>query len=209
MWLYVYNQGENVNYISNCGSGGFVIPGGSAARKEDPVMTVPVYVGCDDSGYEAKLSLLSFLDSRSIPFVDCGSGPEPSRYPYYAAQVASAVSEGRARFGILLCGTGIGMSIAANKYPGVRAACVSDCYAARLTRRHNDSNILCLGAQLLGSWQITRITDVWLRTEYDAGHHEGSLELLRDLEAVNLSGEKWLPDSVPYPAFRWDPAQEL
>ena len=91
-----------------------------------------IYIGCDDSGFAMKQVIMDLLDNKKIPFIDCGSGPEPSRYPYYAAKVAAAVSEGEASTGILICGSGIGMSIAANKYPGVRAAAVSDSYTAYL-----------------------------------------------------------------------------
>lgn len=172
-------------------------------------MDKPVFVGCDDSGFAAKQLVFRVLDGLGLPWVDCGSGAEPSRYPWFAAKVASAVSEGRAERGILLCGSGVGMSIAANKYPGVRAAAIGDVYAARLTRRHNDSNILCLGGRLLGDWEIQEIVRVWLTTDYDGGHHEGSLELLRALEAVNLSGARWNPAERPYADFAWDPEQKL
>ena len=169
----------------------------------------PIYIGCDDSGYEAKLHLLELFEVQKLSYVDCGSGKEPSRYPYYAAKVAQAVSLGKAIFGSLLCGSGIGMSIAANKFPGVRAAAVSDSYSARLTRRHNDSNVLCLGGGLMGAWQIEEIVKVWLGTEYDAGHHEPSLALIRDIEARNMSGELWCPENTPYSPFLWNPEQEL
>ena len=172
-------------------------------------MEKPVYIGCDDSGFAAKLAILPLLDELGFSWVDCGSGEEPSRYPWFAAKVASAVSEGRADFGILICGSGIGMSIAANKFPGVRAAVVSDAYGARLTRRHNDSNVLCLGGRLLGPWQIAQIVRVWLTTAYDGGHHEGSLELIRQLEAMNLTGARWCPEEQPYPDFDWNPEQQL
>ncbi len=173
------------------------------------MMEKAVFIGCDDSGYEAKLALLQLLRSMGIPFVDCGSDQKPSRYPYFAARVAAAVSDGRADFGILICGSGIGMSIAANKYPGVRAAAVNDVYTARLTRRHNDSNVLCLGGSMLGPWQIAEIVRVWLGTAYDGGHHDPSLALLREMESVNLSGERWCPEALPYPPFDWDPGQGL
>lgn len=168
-----------------------------------------VFLGCDDSGFAMKLEIIRRLEELGVPFRDCGSGPEPSRYPYYAARVAAAVSTGEARRGILVCGSGVGMSIAANKFPGVRAACVGDAYSARLTRRHNDSNVLCLGGQLLGSWAALEIVEVWLATEYDGGHHDGSLELLAALEAENFSGGLWAPDEPPYPPFDWDPGQKL
>lgn len=172
-------------------------------------MDKPVFVGCDDAGYEAKQTVLRILDELGLAYVDCGGGEEPSRYPYYAARVACAVSEGRADRGILLCGSGIGMSIAANKLPGVRAAVVGDVYAARLTRRHNDSNVLCLGGRMLGAWQIAEIVRVWLTTDYDGGHHEGSLALLREMERVTMSGARWCPEEPPYEPFDWDPAQSL
>ena len=168
-----------------------------------------IYIGCDDSGYEMKLAVIERLRERGLAYLDCGGGAEPSRYPYYAARVASAVSAGRIRRGILLCGSGVGMSIAANKFRGVRAAVVSDPYAARLTRRHNDSNILCLGGCLLGRWELLETVDVWLSTEYDGGHHQGSLELIEQMEAVMFSGELWEPGEPPYPEFRWNPGQSL
>ena len=172
-------------------------------------MEKPVYVGCDDSGFEAKQTVLRVLKELDLPFVDCGSGEEPARYPWYAAKVASAVSEGTAAFGILICGSGIGMSIAANKLPGVRAAAVSDVYGARLTRRHNDSNVLCLGGRMLGSWQIAEIVRTWLTTAYDGGHHDGSLELIRQMESVTMTGARWCPDEQPYPDFTWNIEQSL
>lgn len=168
-----------------------------------------IYIGCDDSGYEMKLAVLSWLDAHRLPYQDCGGGPEPSRYPYYAARVAAAVSRGEARRGILLCGSGIGMSIAANKFKGVRAAVVTDPYAARLTRRHNDSNILCLGGAMLGRWAVLEIVETWLTTAYDGGHHQGSLDLIALMENAMITGEAWCPETVPYPAFDWDAAQSL
>lgn len=172
-------------------------------------MAMTVYVGCDDSGLGAKELILDQLAALGAAAVDCGGGDEPSRYPYYAARVAAAVSDGRADRGILICGSGIGMSIAANKFPRVRAAVVSDAYAARLTRSHNDSNVLCLGGEMLGPWQIRQIVSVWLATPYDGGHHDGSLELLRQMEAVNMTGRLWCPEQTPYPPFDWDPDQPL
>ena len=172
-------------------------------------MQSPIYVGCDDSGFEAKQTVLRVLEELDLPYVDCGGGDEPSRYPWYAAKVASAVSDGKADFGILICGSGIGMSIAANKLPGIRAAVVSDVYGARLTRRHNDSNVLCLGGRLLGAWQIAQIVRVWLTTAYDGGHHDGSLELIYQMEAVTMTGARWCPDEQPYPDFTWNIEQSL
>lgn len=168
-----------------------------------------VYIGCDDAGFTMKLEIIEYLKQNGFPYLDCGSGDEPSRYPYYAARVASAVSSGRAKRGILICGSGIGISIAANKFKNVRAAAVCDPYSARLTRRHNDSNVLCLGGKTLGRWLALEIVRVWLNTDYDGGHHDGSLELLRDIEAVNMTGESWCPAEPPYAQFNWNPNQSL
>lgn len=172
-------------------------------------MSAPVYIGCDDSGFEAKQLIIEYMGRNGIKYVDCGSGEAPSRYPYYAARVASAVSLGKTDRGILICGSGIGMSIAANKFRGVRAAVANDAYSARLTRRHNDSNVLCLGGRMTGSWQLAEIVDVWLNTAYDAGHHDGSLALLAQMEELMLSSAVWCPDEPPYEPFDWDPDQSL
>lgn len=168
-----------------------------------------IYIACDDSGYEMKQEIISYLSAHNYDYCDCGSGTEPARYPYFAAKVASAVSSGTATRGILICGSGIGMSIAANKFKGVRAAAISDSYSARLTRRHNDSNVLCLGGELLGKWAILSIVEVWLTTEYDGGHHQPSLDLLHAIEEVTMTGDSWCPDDVPYPAFEWNSFQSL
>lgn len=172
-------------------------------------MNKPIYIGCDDSGFEAKQYIIEYFIENGIAYIDCGSDETPSRYPYYAAKVASAVSRGAADKGILICGSGIGMSIAANKFKGVRAAVVYDTYAARLTRRHNDSNILCLGGRTTGRWTLLEIVSVWLHTEYDGGHHNKSVALIDELERCNLSGECWCPEDQPYPDFVWDPMQRL
>lgn len=168
-----------------------------------------IYIGCDSSGYEMKKIIMGYLDAKGYAYVDCGSGPENSRYPYYAAKVASAVASGKAAKGILVCGTGVGMEIAANKFKGVRAALITDSYTARITRRHNDSNILCLGGKMLGRWTALNIVEVWLTTEYDGGHHQPSLDMIRELEETNMSGQVWCPDEVPYPPFEWIPNQTV
>lgn len=168
-----------------------------------------IFVACDDSGAEAKAWILEYLEANGYAYRDCGGGDAPSRYPYYAAKVASAVSAGTIRRGILICGSGIGMSIAANKFRGVRASVVTDDYSARLTRRHNDSNVLCLGGRMVGKWMLLRIVEAWLTTEYDGGHHQGSLDLLAELEAAMGTERLWCPEEVPYAPFEWDPNQSL
>ena len=168
-----------------------------------------IYVACDDSGAEAKGWILEYLDAHGYAWRDCGGDETPSRYPYYAAKVAAAVSRGEIRRGILICGSGIGMSIAATKFRGVRASVVTDDYSARLTRRHNDSNVLCLGGRMVGRWMLLRIVETWLTTDYDGGHHQGSLDLLAEMEAAMLPGAVWCPEEIPYEPFAWDPKQGL
>lgn len=168
-----------------------------------------VYIGCDDSGFELKTEIMAELARMKIPYTDCGSDDMPSRYPYYAARVASAVSQARAKTGILICGSGVGVSIAANKYKGVRAALVSDVYTAKLTRRHNDSNVLCLGGKLTGSWAALEIVRVFLETKYDGGHHDDSLRLISEMESHMSNGNVWCPYDLPYPPFSWDSEQEI
>lgn len=172
-------------------------------------MNNEIYIGCDDSGYEMKLEVIEHLKNEGFTVVDCGSDDSPSRYPYFAAKVASAVSTGKTNKGIIICGSGIGVSIAANKFKGVRAAAICDSYSAKLTRRHNDSNVLCLGGRMLGKWAVLEIVDVWLATEYDGGHHEGSLNLISEIENVTMTGEIWCPDHIPYAQFDWDPNQRI
>ena len=152
-----------------------------------------IYIASDDSGAEAKSWIIEYLNSHGYECQDQG-GDE---------------TRGEIRRGILICGSGIGMSIAANKFRGVRASVVTDDYSARLTRRHNDSNILCLGGRMVGRWMLLRIVETWLTTEYDGGHHQGSLDLLAEMERAMLSESVWCPPELPYEPFNWDPKQAL
>ena len=118
-----------------------------------------------------------------MPCRDLGAHDDRSvDYPDYAAEVASAVSEGRAARGVLLCGTGIGMSIAANKFPGVRAALVHDVTTARMSRLHNDANVLVLGGGLLGDRLLRDIVEAWFATEFEGGRHQRRLDKIAAVE---------------------------
>lgn len=142
-----------------------------------------IWIANDHGGYQLKLEILKYLDEKGIPYKNCGSDSEEIvRYPYYAEMVASAVSEGSIRRGILICSTGIGMSIMANRYPGVRASLCTSPTAGHLTRAHNDSNILCLGGKMTGVTEALAILTEWLYTEYEGGRHEISLTLIREAE---------------------------
>ena len=111
--------------------------------------------------------------------------------------MAGAVSDGRAERGILICSTGIGVSIIANKYRHVRASLCTDHYMAVMTRRHNNSNVLCLGGKITGVLTALDLLDAWLTTPYDGGRHDISLGLIAEAEAVNFTGAAWAPDVPP------------
>lgn len=153
-----------------------------------------IWIANDHGGYQLKLVLLDHLHKQGIACRDMGSeGEEIVRYPYYAALVADAVSRGEIERGILICSTGIGMSIIANKYPGVRAAQCRTTYDARMTRAHNNANVLCLGGKTVGPFEALDMLDAWLNTEYMGGRHDISLGLIEEAEAVNLTGARWSP----------------
>lgn len=145
--------------------------------------TSPIVIANDHGGYRAKLSILPKLDEWGVPYEDLGCHSEEIvRYPNYVKQVCEAIIEGRVTRGVLICSTGIGMSIAANKFPGIRAALVADHYSATMTRRHNDSNVLCLGGRTLGDFQLIHCLEAWLSEEYEGGRHDISLGLIHDIE---------------------------
>ena len=143
----------------------------------------PVIIGCDHGGFRLKKFIKEFLDQEEIPYTDIGCDSEEIvRYPYYAAEVARRIRSGEFVRGILICSTGVGMSIVANRYPGIRASVVAGHYTAMMTRQHNDSNVLCLGGRTIGEFQAIDILKAWLDNEYIGGRHEISLGLLRDVE---------------------------
>ncbi len=155
----------------------------------------PIWIGNDHGGFELKLRIVDYLRQRGIDLVDVGSDSTKTvRYPYYAAKVASAVSEGKASRGILICSTGIGMSIIANKFKGVRASLCTSTYMGRMTRAHNDSNILCLGGQCVGVLEALDMLDTWLTTDYEGGRHDISLGLIDRAEQLLCTGETWDPE---------------
>ncbi len=152
-----------------------------------------IIIGCDHGGFGLKTGLKEFLLKRGYEVEDVGCHSESIvRYPYYAAMVASAVSEASFERGILICSTGIGMSIVANKYPGVRAALCSTSYQGKMTSAHNASNILCFGGRCIGLFEAQDILSNWLDTPYEGGRHDISLGLLNEIEQTNLSGKRWL-----------------
>jgi ribose 5-phosphate isomerase B len=143
-----------------------------------------IMIGCDHGGYDLKQVVVKYLQQHHHQVEDIGAfSGEAVDYPAYAVRVGEAVVEARVERGILICGSGIGMSITANRIPGVRAAVVSEPYAAKLSRRHNDSNVLCLGGRLLGDQLALEIVDVWLREDFEGGRHERRVALIDRLSA--------------------------
>lgn len=142
-----------------------------------------IYIGADHAGYELKEQLKRTLAVRGLDVVDVGTDSSaPVDYPDFAIPVAEAVSCGRVPRGILICGTGVGMSMTANKFPGVRAALCSDLYTARMSREHNDANILVLAARVVDYAQAPHIVEVWLDTPFGGERHARRVGKVRALE---------------------------
>lgn len=144
-----------------------------------------VALGSDHAGLKLKNELASFLEQIGLDCKDFGTDSEEScDYPDIAVPIARAVADGRVDRGILVCGTGIGMSIAANKVRGVRAALCHDEFSARMARAHNDSNVLTLGARMTGAGLAREIVRVWLSTEYEGGRHAKRIAKIALLESM-------------------------
>jgi len=136
--------------------------------------------GCDHAGFELKQPLVAELIAQGHEVVDMGTdGPERVDFPVYAAKVAQAVVAGEVDMGVLGGGTGLGMALAANRFPGIRAVSVSESFSARMARRHNDANILCLGARVLGAGAAVEILDAWLAEQFEGGRYAERLEMMR------------------------------
>ena len=153
-----------------------------------------ILIGNDHGGYELKTIISKYLKEKGFEVEDVGSySNEIVRYPYYAAKVANAVSEDESLRGILICSTGIGMSIIANKYKGVRAALCYSTYQGKMTSAHNNSNVICLGGKCIGSNEAIDIVEAWLSSKYEGGRHDISLDLIEKAETTNFSEIKWDP----------------
>ena len=142
-----------------------------------------IAVGSDHGGYALKQQILRYLKENGFEYKDYGCFSEQSvDYPDFALPVAEAVAGGEAERGILVCGTGIGVSIAANKVPCVRAALCHDCFSAKATREHNDSNVLTMGERVIGSGLALEIVDIWLHTPYAGGRHQARIDKIAAIE---------------------------
>lgn len=142
-----------------------------------------IAVGCDQGGYALKCEILKFLDEKGVVYEDLGTYDEGSTdYPIYAKKVCESVLSGKAEKGILICGTGIGVSMAANRYKGIRCALCGDVFSAKATRAHNDSNVLALGGRVLGVGLALEIVDAWLDTEFsNEERHIRRINMLSEL----------------------------
>ena len=142
-----------------------------------------IAIGCDHGAYDLKEHLKKHFDENGIEYIDVGCDSKASvHYPIYAKEVCSRVQSGEVKYGILLCSTGIGMSIAANKHKGIRAALCGDCYSAKFTRLHNDTHVLCMCALVTGTGLATQIADIFLSTEFEGGRHQTRVDMVMEIE---------------------------
>lgn len=140
-------------------------------------------IGSDHGGLDLKSALAKYLKERKIEVIDAGTASEASvDYPDFGLKVAELVASGKADRGILVCGTGIGMSIAANKVPGIRAALVTDTFMARMAKEHNNANILVLGGRVLDEQQACELVETWLDASFEGGRHQGRLDKIVEIE---------------------------
>ena len=142
-----------------------------------------IALGSDHGGYLLKEEIKQHLKEKGYEFKDFGTDSTAScDYPVYAEKVCRAVQSGECEKGILICGTGIGMSMCANKCKGIRAAVCGDHFSAEFTRKHNNANVLCLGARVIGAGVAMQLVDIFLTTEYEGGRHEKRVEMMMQLE---------------------------
>ena len=142
-----------------------------------------ITIGCDHAGYELKLKVIDHLKSRGIEVIDVGTHSTDScDYPNIAHAVCKNIQDGVTELGILVCGTGIGMSMAANKHRGIRAAVCGDIFSATMTRRHNDANVLCLGARVIGVELAKMLVDAFVSAPFDGGRHTPRVEMVNSFD---------------------------
>lgn len=142
-----------------------------------------IAIGCDHGGFELKLSVVEYLIARGIEVVDLGTNSDESvDYPDFGRVVGEVVASKKADLGIVICGTGIGISLAANKVHGVRAAVVSDTFSAKMARAHNNANVLAFGARVVGKGLALELVGAWLDTEFEGGRHQRRVDKIMEIE---------------------------
>jgi ribose 5-phosphate isomerase B len=155
----------------------------STSSRPGPPETPVIAIGCDHAGYHLKREIFALLKELHLEVQDvgCNSPDQSAHYPLYGKKVVEAVLSRPNGRGILICGTGLGMSVVANRFPGIRAALCHDAYTAEMSRRHNDANLLVLGGRLLEPEKAREIVRLWLTTPFEGGRHQERLELLEQL----------------------------
>lgn len=142
-----------------------------------------IAIGCDHAGFELKEAIRKYLEEKNIEYKDFGTYSTDSvDYPVFAYKVADSIVKEECERGILCCGTGIGISMAANKVKGIRAAVCSDEFCAEMTRRHNDANIICLGGRVISEEMAVKLADIFLHTEFEGGKHLKRVNMVTDIE---------------------------
>ncbi|HOB19876.1 MAG TPA: ribose 5-phosphate isomerase B [Candidatus Atribacteria bacterium] len=142
-----------------------------------------IALASDHVGIDLKKEIMALLDEMGLEYKDYGAyTKERTDYPIYGARAARAVANGECERAILICGTGVGISIAANKVDGIRAVVCSDCYSAKLSREHNDSNVLAIGARVVGPDLARMIARIWLETPFEGGRHQKRIDMIARLE---------------------------
>ncbi len=141
-----------------------------------------IAIGSDHAAASLRHIIKEYLEEKNIPYIDCGTDESPSDYPVIAKKVCGMIQSGEAETGILVCGTGIGMSMTANKMKGIRAAVCTETYSAKFTRLHNDANVLCMGERVVGSGLAKEILEVFLTTEFEGGRHQRRVDMMMELE---------------------------
>ena len=144
-----------------------------------------IAIGCDHAGVEMKKAVIEALSEKGFEFKDMGTDGEPCDYPVMAEKVCNEVLAGNCEKGILICGTGIGMSIAANKINGIRAALCADSFSTRFTRLHNNTNVMCMGARTLGQGLACELAEIFLTTDFEGGRHQRRIDLITEIEKKN------------------------
>ena len=141
-----------------------------------------IAIGSDHAGYALKCEMIKHLEEKGVEFIDCGCNGESVDYPDIAEKTCEKVTSGEADKAILICGTGVGISISANKIKGIRAALCGDWYSAKYTRLHNDANVLCMGGRVIGPGTAEEIVRVFLSTEFEGGRHAARVDKMMALE---------------------------
>ena len=145
--------------------------------------TKKITVGCDHAGFGLKKIVITHLEDRGFEVLDVGTHTTDScDYPQIAHELCKNIQDGKTELGILICGTGVGMSIVANKHDGIRAACCSDYFSAKFTRLHNDANALCLGGRVVGAGLALEMVDVFLETEFEGGRHQRRVDQIMAIQ---------------------------